>query len=169
MTIYFISFPEENGDRAELDLLLNALEKRYEVITRNTIMVIADDARVDPLLRDLAMDLNQGKKAIFERPKEAKPTLPKNGKGKEPVVVQTATEVTATATQMTVETALAQPEGETEDLELPHCLYCHNEFKPHRRNQKCCSITCSNKYSKRKWYHNKRAGDGIVHGKIAKH
>ncbi len=84
MTTYFIQMPEGNGERQDLDMLLSVLEKRYEIITLNVVEVIADDARVDALLRDLAIDLGQGKKAIFEKAKEAKaPAIPKNGKEKD--------------------------------------------------------------------------------------
>ncbi len=155
MTTYFIQMPDGNGERQDLDMLLNALEKRYEIITVNVVGVIADDARVDALLRDLAMDLGQGRKAIFEKTKEAKaPTIPKNGKeeGQPPA---------APVHKPKIKQAV--------NLDPRNCLQCNNEFQPRRRNQVCCSTACGKKYHQRKWLLEHRAGDGIKHGSLAKH
>ena len=65
MPTYFIRLPEGGEERQNLDLLLNGLEKIYEVITFNVIGVVADDARVKPILADLAMELCKGTKAVF--------------------------------------------------------------------------------------------------------
>ncbi len=68
MPTFFIRLPEAGEERNNLDLLLNGLEKMYEVITFNVIGVVADDARVEPILADLAMAVEKGKKAVIPAP-----------------------------------------------------------------------------------------------------
>jgi len=149
--------PDGNGERQDIDMLLNALERRYEVITFNVVGVISDYPQVDALLRDLAMEIGQGKKAIFEKAKEPKPVLPKNGNEK----AEIPADPPAATTEEKIE---VKQKGQA--LPNKHCAECGNEFTPKMKNSKYCSPKCASRAYNRKF--NERRGDGIIKGSLRK-
>lgn len=153
MTKYIILQAEENTEMILLDQFLNYLEKRFKVTTRAAIVVETDEAVLDKMLTDMAIDVIEEVKVegvrlmdiIFFGPADELPVVEGN------VFIEKA--------------GVGEEDGRV-------CAVCGGPIPEGRKKG---AVTCSTKcymrdYNQRnpkKSKANSRAGDGIVQGHLS--